>query len=261
MMHQRAVITNLKFTYADQRKKLIGLSKYYQHRNDKLGASHVRQYDERGNRVQRWVNGGLGDHFREVTDTCLSYGTSGMKRDVGSRLLVIAPEVNFMDALPQERRADVLKELTEYTLENWFDRMDLPTAEYSYVLHEGKSAKNRPDGREKDAVNATQTYLHTHVVLAPTVQGIDGRENYKVYDRHISMLHEAGREAMEHLWERELGSECLAQLNAELAQREQHYKERDIEYAEKFFVEAEKERQAQQLENTLEDEERVYGFD
>lgn len=229
-MHQRSLITNVKFTYRDQRRKLMKLAKYYQHRNDKHGHSHVRQYDEFGQRIERWVDGGLGKHYSEVVANCLSFATSNLRRDVGSRLLVIGPEVHFMHALPAERRVDVLRELTENTLEGWFERMNLPTAEYSYVIHESEAAETRPDGRLKDAENLSNSYLHSHIVLAATVPGLDEeRQAYKVYDKQIGWLHEAGREAMEQIWTRELGVERVAELNAELDERTQRYLELDAE--------------------------------
>jgi hypothetical protein len=248
-MHQRSLITNLKFTYKDQRRKLLKLAKYYQHRNDKDGASHVHQYDAYGQKVERWVDGGLGNHYRDVVDNCLNFATDNLKRDVGSRLLVIGPEVNLMQALPEERRSDILRELTENTLEAWFERMNLPTAEYSYVLHESQASETRPDGRLKDAENLSNTYLHSHVVLAATVPGFEqDRQAYKVYDKQISWLHEAGREAMEQIWTRELGAERVAELNAELEARTQRYLELEAEQERQAFKLPELETETPQIE-------------
>jgi len=133
-----------------------------------------------------------------------------------------------MEAIPEDRRADVLRELTESTVENWFERMNLPTAEYAYISHESEPTDTRPDGRLKDETQLSQSYLHSHVVLAATVPGFEQeREGYKVYDRQIHTLHEAGRDAMEQIWERELGVERVAELNQELEDRTQRYLELD----------------------------------
>jgi len=223
-MHHRAIITNLKFTYAKQRKTLRTLLRYLQYRNDKTSAEHVRQFDEHGHRINRWTNQGLGETHREILDTALDLATTGLKNNVGARLLVIAPEVHLMDAIPQERRTDVLRELTEATVENWFERINLPTAEYAYVVHEAEPAETRPDGRLKDETALSQTYLHTHVILAATVPGFETeRQDYKVYERQIEALHEAGREAMAVIWQRELGLERVDELNQELEDRTQRY--------------------------------------
>lgn len=231
-MHRRAIITNVKFAYANQRKKLRGLLRYVQYRNDKDGAEHVRQFDDHGQRLERWTDRGLGNEYRNILDNVLDLATTTMQRNVGARLLVIAPEVHMMEAIPEEQRADILRELTESTVENWFERMDLPTAEYAFVVHESEPSDTRPDGQLKDETQLSSSYLHTHVVLAATVPGFEqDREGYKVYDRQIRALHEAGREAMEQIWERELGVERVAKLNQELEERTQKYLELDAAQA------------------------------
>jgi hypothetical protein len=154
----------------------------------------------------------------------LSQSTTHLRENISARLLVIAPEVHFMEAIPAEQRITILKELTETTVENWFERLDLPTANFSYVIHEAEPADTRPDGRLKDATELSATYLHSHVVLAPTVPGLDQEcEPYPVYARQIRSLHAAGRAALQQIWERELGAERVAELNQELAERTQRY--------------------------------------
>jgi hypothetical protein len=223
----RSVTTNLKFTYRDQKKKLRRLLRYFQYRDDKSSAEHVRQWDEFGQRVERWVDRGLGTDHQEILENVLDLATDTLRRDVGARLLVIGPEVNLMHAIDPDRRVDVLRELTEKTVDHWFERMNVPTPEFSYVVHESQPSDTRPDGRLKDEVQ-TESYLHTHVVIASTVWGLEQeREAYRVYDKQISMLHEAGREAMTAIWEREIGVERFAALQAELAERDLRQRELD----------------------------------
>jgi hypothetical protein len=230
MTHPRSIITNLKFTYADQRKKLGGMLKYFQYRDDKDGRTHIPQIDEQGKRVPRWVDHGLGDNHRAVLDACGELATDDLKRNVGSRLLVVGPEVGLMHAVPEERRVEVLKELTEATMELWFERMDLPTPSYAFVCHESQPGDERPDGRLKEDGHS-ESYLHTHVVIAPTVQGlVQERESYRVYEKQIGWLHEAGRDAMEAIWERELGVEHYAELQADLTERDNYQKELDTQH-------------------------------
>jgi hypothetical protein len=227
-MHRRAVITNAKFVYTRQRSRLRGLLRYFQFRNDKDSASHVRQFDEQGQRVERWVDRGLGDDHRTILHNCLDLATTDLPQNVSARLLVIAPEVHFMAAIDPERRLDVLRELTEATVENWFEHLNLPTPEYAYVCHEAQPSDLRPDGQTKDEAHLSDSYLHSHVVLAATVPGLEQpREVYKIYEKQLRTLHEAGREALEQIWERELGAERVAELNQELEERTQRYLELD----------------------------------
>jgi hypothetical protein len=238
-VHRRAITTNVKFTYADQGGYLRGLTKYLQYRDDKEGRTHVPQWDEDGKRVPRWTDRGLGDSHRSILSNAGQLTTSGLKREVGARLLVVAPEVELMHAIAENRRADVLRELTESTVEGWFDKMNLATPAYAFVLHESQPSNERPDGRLKDEAQ-DKSYLHTHVVLAATVPGVESeRQNYLVYERHIRQLHEAGREALEVIWTREIGQERLAELNADLERRDERQRELDRQQtqreAEQFF--------------------------
>ena len=230
MTHPRSLITNLKFTYADQSKKLGGMLKYFEYRNDKDGHTHIPTLDENGKRAPRWVDHGLGNRHYQILANCEELATDNLKRNVGSRLMVVGPEVSLMHAIPEERRIAVLEELTEATMELWFERMDLPTPQYSYVVHESQPGDERPDGRMKQDSH-TDSYLHTHVVIAPTVPGlVQEREGYRVYEKQIGWLHQAGRDALEAIWERELGVERYAELQTELADRDRYQRELDAQH-------------------------------
>ena len=166
--------------------------------------------------------------------------TDTLKRNVGSRLMVVGPEVGLMHAIPEDRRGAVLGELTEATMEGWFERMDLPTPEFSNVQHESEPSDERPDGRLKDDSQGL-SYLHAHVVIAPTVPGlVQDREGYKVYEKQIGWLHEAGREAMEVIWERDLVVERYAELQAELDERVRYQQQLDQEHDREAVVEHER---------------------
>jgi hypothetical protein len=228
-MHPRSLITNMKFTYADKHRELQGKIKYFAYRNDKTGESHVRQFDDDGRRLPRWTDGGLGSHHWDIFANCQQLATRDLRRDVGARLMVIAPEVHLMAAIPEARRVDVLRELTSDTVEAWFERMDLPTAEHAFVIHDSRPSDERPDGHDKDEAHLSEHYLHSHVVLAATVAGLGERETYGVYREQIQQLHEVGRDAMARIWERELGAERVAELDAELAERAERYQRLDAE--------------------------------
>ncbi|MEO0565989.1 MAG: hypothetical protein AAF125_28030, partial [Chloroflexota bacterium] len=69
------------------------------------------------------------------------------------------------------------------------------------------------------------------VVIAPTVPGlVQERESYRVYEKQIGWLHEAGRDAMEAIWERELGVERYAELQADLTERDRYQRELDTQH-------------------------------
>jgi hypothetical protein len=132
---------------------------------------------------------------------------------------VISPELEWMNAIPQSRRVAVLAELTEATVERWFETMNLPTAEHSYVVHRGRTRDTLPDGTDK-SVEGGREFLHSHVVLAPTIAGLEQeRKQYWVGKKQLPLLHQASREAMEHIWTRELGVEKVQALNLALAER------------------------------------------
>ena len=194
-------------------------SNTFQYRDDRR--KHIKQVVGK----RRWVDKGLGQTYGAINKNCHKLATQGLQKNVAARTLVISPEMSFMQALPEHRRLPVLAELTETTLERWFDAMQLPTAEHSYVIHRGLSKDKRPDGLTKD-VDGEQEFLHSHVVMAATVPGFEAdREKYWVGKRQLPMLHEAAREAMEHIWTRELGAERVQQLNTELEAKVQHLRE------------------------------------
>ena len=209
-LHERACITNAKFIYKREQKHLHGKLRYFQYRNDR--DTHIIQHAENGEPLRRWVDRGLGDNHGAIAAQCQQLATSGLKKDVGARTLVISPQVELMMAIPAERREAVMNELTEATVERWFDELGRALPEYAYVLHRGEVKSERPDGVEQ----APQEFMHTHVVLAATHVGLDGRENYPVYKEQLETLHEVGNAEMERIWTRELGVERVQELNAEL---------------------------------------------
>ena len=209
-MHQRSVITNVKFVYQSRKSELRGKLKYFQYRN---GAD---EHLEQDGSPERWVNNGLGQSFGEIFANCQEMATTHMQNNVAARTLVFSPQVDMMQAIPEDRRLDVLHELTEATVDGWFEEMDKPTPEHSYILHRAETADERPDGQLKDRDSGME-FLHAHVIVAPTSEEIDGsRQPYKVYSKQLKQLHEVARNEMERIWTRELGPERVAELNQQL---------------------------------------------
>ncbi|MEL6406467.1 MAG: hypothetical protein AAFR81_19010 [Chloroflexota bacterium] len=210
-LHQRAMIANQKFIYKKEGDHLAGKLKYFQHRNDRN--THVRQHDDEGNPIRRWVDHGLGSSHSAIATSCAALATTGLTNDVGARTLVLSPQVEFMQAIAPDRRAAVMEELTEATVDRWFEAMNLPTAEYAFVVHQGEVKTDRPDEIEQE----DREFVHSHVVLAATVPGLmEDRDNYKVYKEQLELLHQASADEMERIWTRELGAERVAELNQDL---------------------------------------------
>ena len=213
-MHRRGIITNAKFIYRRDGKQLRGKLRYFQYRDNKR--DHIVQRDEHGEPLRRWVNRGLGAYHAEIARNCESLATEDLVQDVSARTLVISPQIDLMQAIPPERQEQVIAELTDTIVEGWFGAMDAPTPAYSFVIHHGETANERPNGRPKE-VDGNREFLHTHVILAATVPGLETeRETYKVYSDQLRTLHDVGRETMERIWERELGRERVQALNRDL---------------------------------------------
>ncbi len=209
------------------RKQLLGKLKYFSYRDNKT--DHIPQRDENREPIRRWVNRGLGDGYHEIAQKADQLATVGYRKEVAARTLVVSPQIDMMEAIEPERQKLIIAELTETTIENWFEQMGYPTPEHSYVVHQGETTAERPDGTEKD-VAGRRDFLHTHVILAATVAGLESeRENYKVYGNQLQKLHKAGREEMERIWERELGRERVQELNQDLEALTQELEELDRE--------------------------------
>jgi len=170
----------------------------------------------------------LGKNYGQIRDRCNALATTDLHKNVVARTLVISPDISLMDALPEERRLPALAELTEAAVEGWFEALDLPTPEYSYVIHRGETRPDRPDGTLKDDPGP-QDFLHSHVVLAATVPGFDAeRHRYWVGREQMPLLHEAARDALEGIWTRELGPQRVQDLDQALARRAERLQALDI---------------------------------
>jgi hypothetical protein len=230
-MHQRSVISNIKFIYQSKKSELRRKLKYFQYRD---GAD---EHLEQDGSPERWVNNGLGQSFGEIFANCQQTATTHLQNNVAARTLVISPQVDMMQAIPEDRRLDVLHELTEATVDGWFEEMDKPTPEHSTILHRAETADERPDGQLKDRDSGVE-FLHAHVIVAPTYEGVDGsRQPYKVYGKQLQQLHEVARDEMERIWTRELGPERVVALNQQLTEMTELLIVKDAERAQEVVHE------------------------
>jgi hypothetical protein len=77
----------------------------------------------------RWTDCGLGSGWREV------YENAGKLSGpyVLAHHLVIAPAPDLMALVPEELRQELVREVTERTIEGWFAARGLNIPEYSFV--------------------------------------------------------------------------------------------------------------------------------
>jgi len=132
--------------------------------------------------------------------------------------MVISPAPDLMQLIPENIRSEVVKEVTEQTIETWHIERGLEISEYSYCLH---------DRDTEDEQNLQQ--LHTHIFIAGTIDnGICERQSHRVNRQQVvaderSMsrednLHRIARESFEEILDRTLGLEWRQTSEAELEQ-------------------------------------------
>lgn len=157
-------------------KGLHGTLRYLQYRDN--ATDHIRQ----DGTVERWVDRGLGQHYREIFDNCDAL----QSKHVLAWTWVISPAPDVMALVPEDERRDWVRDLSERIVEDYYAARGLETPEYSYVLHDRQS-----ENEEGEPIQ----HLHTHVVLAGTAPSIDG-ERVAVYNNkekgHDRMFRDIG---------------------------------------------------------------------
>jgi hypothetical protein len=151
----------------------------------------------------RWVDCGLGANWREV------YASAGQLAGpyVLAHHLVISPAPDLMQHLPEALRHDVVREVTERTIEQWHVNRGLSVPEYSYCVHD----------RDTNGDYGLQQ-LHTHVFVAGTIDnGLGERLSHRVDREQVCAdrgglerednLHHVARHEFEQILDRTLGIE------------------------------------------------------
>jgi hypothetical protein len=85
---------------------------------------------------------------------------------------VISPAPDLMALIPEDQRRDLVCDLTERIVEDYYFERDFGTPEYSYILHDRDAKMSDTD---------TLQQLHTHVVL-PGTTPLDGVDRAAVYN-------------------------------------------------------------------------------
>jgi hypothetical protein len=151
--------------------------KYLQYRDNP--DQHIRQDDT----IERWVDRGLGHHYRAIFEACDKL----QSKHVLAWTWVISPAPDLMALVPEEERRDLVLDLTERIVEEYYTSRGFDVPEYSFVLH------NRLTEPEDDS--KPLQHLHTHVVLPGTapLAGVDRQAVYNNTDkRHDALFREIG---------------------------------------------------------------------
>ena len=160
----------------------------------------------------RWTDCGLGDSWKSVYEhACHFEGPY-----VLAHHMMISPAPDLMQLVPEDMRQEVVREVTEQTIETWHIERGLEIPAYSYCLHD----------RDTDDANSLQQ-LHTHIFIAGTIDnGVGERQSHRVNREQVvadprSMsrednLHRIARQAFEHILDRTLGREWRLTREAEL---------------------------------------------
>jgi hypothetical protein len=213
-MPKPIIITSLKIKKRGQVKALRDLCKYLQYRDGSvrreafLGPEHhypegVSDYVRPGNRDPKWVDRGMGESYKQIANR--AYDWQG--RRMLARTWVISPDPELMKHVPDEKRFEIVRNVTEQTLERWYSDNGWGQPEYSYVIH------------DKHRVADGEQMVHSHVITPATIPvdeaGELGRIDHYVTRPHIRDLHRTTAEAFEEELGRVLGKDKAQELIAE----------------------------------------------
>lgn len=132
------------------------------YRGLKSTLKYLQYRDKRNNQLatnrdhERWQDRGLGIHHGAIMENCGKL----QSKHVLAWTWVISPDPELLSLVPEDQRRQLLYDLTERVVEDYYSERGFDCPEYSYLMH---SASTKPKG---DA--APQEHLHTHVVLPGT---------------------------------------------------------------------------------------------
>ncbi len=213
-MPKPIIIASLKFKKRGQVKALRDLCKYLQYRDGSvrreafLGPEHhypegISDYIHPQHRDPKWVDRGMGETYKQIANR--AYDWQG--RRMLARTWVISPDPELMKHVPDEKRFEVVRNVTEQTLERWYSDNSWGQPEYSYVVH------------DKHRVADGEQMVHAHVITPATIRvdeaGELGRIDHYVGRAHIRDLHRTTAETFEQELGRVLGKERAQELIAE----------------------------------------------
>jgi hypothetical protein len=148
--------------------------KYLQYRNNKN--DHLLQTANN----ERWRDHGLGRHYREIHNSCDQL----QSKHVLAWTWVVSPAPDLMALVPESERRQLVCDLTEYIVEDYYLQRGFDIPEYSYVLHDRET--NAPDaavldqpeveGQNCQRKQSSRQHLHTHIILPGTAPLLADRQ-------------------------------------------------------------------------------------
>lgn len=202
------VVANVQYVPPRQAKKLRGILRYVQYRDNRDG--HIPQ--ESG--LERWIDKGLGNNHQSIAAQCEAWQSAHVR----AFTLVVNPNPQLIAFVPEDQREAFVQALTEATVENFFEARGLEPVEYAYVLHHRATKAGEMDNP------------HTHVFFPGTYESWADGERLPLYmnnskgDNHIQLLHEIAETEMDTLMQRYVGLEwqqlCMPDVTAQTPELE-----------------------------------------
>ena len=181
-------------------KGLRSTLKYLQYRDNRTDYLAQTQDNE------RWRNMGMGKHYREILDNCDDL----QSQHVLAWTWVVSPAPDLMALVPEEKRPQLVCDLTERIVEDYYTERDFELPEYSYVLHD------RLTDTKEDSDEPMQQ-LHTHVVLPGTVSST--AERLPVYNNkergHDALFRQVASQHFAEMLDDVIGTEWRLQREEE----------------------------------------------
>ncbi len=188
--------------------KLKGLLRYIQYRDDRDG--HIPQHEG----LERWVDHGLGRNFQTIAANCEAFKSE----HVQAFTFVINPNPDLVGFIPDEHRVAFVQELTETTIEQFFEARGLDTPDYAFAIHRRETTDANQPGRDNP---------HAHVILPGTYESwADGERlplymNQNKHENHIELLHTIAQQQIDVLLQREVGLDWEQRYDAFVEQARQ----------------------------------------
>ena len=150
---------------------------------------------------EKWTDAGLGSNWREVYANLVDLKGPY----VLAHNMLISPAPDLMELVPDDLKHEVVREVTERTIETWHIERGLEVPEFSFCLH---------DRDTSDEYGLSQ--VHAHIFIAGTIENSLGervshrvnREQVVAGERPMSRndnLHRIAHQEMEAVLDRTIG--------------------------------------------------------
>ncbi|MBZ0280788.1 MAG: hypothetical protein K8L97_08595 [Anaerolineae bacterium] len=173
------------------RSALKAVLKYLQYRDTRN--NHLAQNHD----YERWQDHGMGVHYHDILKNCDQL----QSRHVLAWTWVISPAPDLMELIPENQRRDVVCDLTERVVEDYYAARGFDVPEFSFVLHDRKAKTEDND--------EPMQHLHTHVVLPGTAPSI--AERLAIYNNstkgHDALFREIASQHFSNALDRIVGPE------------------------------------------------------